>query len=103
MCTTHSFCAELLRERPVEARVDPAFQELSEDQAPRLFERVFRSWIDEKLADPPPGLRGALSRGMTYRDAEEGSPLDRIRDAGWNLAEWRDFPASWRREPFERE
>jgi ATP-dependent helicase/nuclease subunit A len=28
--TIHSFCAQLLRERPVEARVDPAFQELSE-------------------------------------------------------------------------
>ena len=101
--TIHSFCAELLRERPVEARVDPAFQELSEDEAPRVFERVFRRWIEEKLADPPPGLRRALSRAMTLRDAEEGSPLDRIRDAGWNLAEWRDFPATWRRETFERE
>ena len=85
--TIHSFCAELLRERPVEARVDPAFQELSEDEAPRVFERVFRRWIEEKLADPPPGLRRALSRTMTLRDAEEGSPLDRIRDAGWSLAE----------------
>src|SRR5947209_56205 len=28
--TIHSFCAQLLRERPVEARVDPAFEELSE-------------------------------------------------------------------------
>ena len=101
--TIHSFCAELLRERPVEARVDPAFQELSEDEAPRVFERVFRRWIEEKLADPPPGLRRALSRAMTHRDAEEGSPLDRIRDAGWSLAEWRDFPTPWRREAFERE
>src|SRR5262245_34406031 len=101
--TIHSFCAELLRERPVEARVDPAFQELSEDEAPRLFDRVFRRWIEEKLADPLPGLRRSLSRAMTHRDAEEGSPLDRIRDAGWCLAEWRDFPATWRREAFERE
>jgi ATP-dependent exoDNAse (exonuclease V) beta subunit len=101
--TIHSFCAELLRERPVEARVDPAFQELSEDEAPRVFDRAFRRWIEEKLADPPPGLRRALSRAITQRDAEEGSPLDRIRDAAWNLAEWRDFPASWRRNTFERE
>lgn len=101
--TIHSFCAELLRERPVEARVDPAFQELAEDEAPRLFERVFRSWIEEKLADPPPGLRRALSRSMTRRDTEEGSPLERIRDAGWSLAEWRDFAASWRREAFDRD
>ena len=87
----------------MEARVDPAFQELSEDEAPRVFDRVFRRWIEEKLADPPPGLRRALSRAMTRRDAEEGSPLDRIRDAGWSMAEWRDFPATWRREAFERE
>ena len=32
--TIHSFCAELLRERPVEARVDPAFRGLSEEAAP---------------------------------------------------------------------
>src|SRR5262249_22060898 len=29
--TIHSFCAELLRERPVEARVDPQFQVAPED------------------------------------------------------------------------
>ena len=28
--TIHSFCAQILRERPVEARVDPAFEELTE-------------------------------------------------------------------------
>src|SRR5436189_2438630 len=28
--TIHTFCADLLRERPVEARVDPAFRMLSE-------------------------------------------------------------------------
>jgi ATP-dependent helicase/nuclease subunit A len=28
--TIHSFCARILRERPVEAVVDPAFEELSE-------------------------------------------------------------------------
>ena len=31
--TIHSFCAQILRERPVEAVVDPAFEELSEQQA----------------------------------------------------------------------
>ena len=28
--TIHSFCAQILRERPVEARIDPAFQDLPE-------------------------------------------------------------------------
>src|ERR1041385_1867762 len=40
--TIHSFCAQLLRERPVEARVDPAFQELSDQERTRLYQRYFR-------------------------------------------------------------
>ena len=35
--TIHGFCAELLRERPVEARIDPAFQVLTETQAGQVF------------------------------------------------------------------
>jgi len=44
---THSFflCAQILRERPVEAVVDPAFEELSEQQSSRIYERAFRAWI----------------------------------------------------------
>lgn len=36
--TIHSFCGKLLRERPVEAGVDPAFQEL-DDEGDRLLRR----------------------------------------------------------------
>ena len=39
--TIHGFCAELLRERPVEAGVDPLFSVLTEPQAERLFEEAF--------------------------------------------------------------
>ena len=35
--TIHGFCADLLRERPVEARVDPLFTVLTEAQARRLY------------------------------------------------------------------
>ena len=52
--TIHSFCAQLLRERPVEARVDPAFQELSEQEAGRLYQRAFRTWLERRLAEPSP-------------------------------------------------
>ena len=34
--TIHGFCADVLRERPVEARVDPLFTVLTEGQAERL-------------------------------------------------------------------
>src|SRR5262249_34152588 len=30
-------------------------------------------------------------------------PTDRLRIAGWTLAQWRDFPAGWRRESFARQ
>ena len=39
--TIHGFCAELLRERPVEARIDPAFEVLTETQSDRLFDEAF--------------------------------------------------------------
>ena len=42
--TIHSFCARLLRERPVEAGVDPAFTEMDEDDDERL-RRV--SWEEQ--------------------------------------------------------
>src|SRR5205085_11824128 len=46
--TIHGFCADLLRERPVEARVDPLFRVLTEGQSERLFRseerRVGKEW-----------------------------------------------------------
>ena len=99
--TIHSFCADLLRERPVEAGIDPDFRELSEDEAPALFNRAFRAWVPEKLNQETSGLQRALSR---ERDGFGLlSPLERVRSAGWQLVEWRDFPKAWRRQPFDRE
>ena len=62
--TIHGFCAELLRERPVEARVDPLFAVLTEGKSERLFAEAFESWIQEQLADPPEGIRRALRRSV---------------------------------------
>ena len=94
--TIHGFCAELLRERPVEATVDPLFTVLTEPQADRLYARAFRAWLQEALEDSPEGLRRALRRtsapsyGGTAASLSEG-PIDRLRSAGRTLAEWRDF------------
>jgi len=51
--TIHGFCAELLRERPVEAGVDPLFTVLTEAQARRLYEEAFGAWFQEILEDAP--------------------------------------------------
>ena len=100
--TIHSFCAQILRERPVEARIDPAFEEISEQEAERLYERAFRGWIQEALNAPSPGLRRALLR-LAWRDPfDASSPMEQIQVSGWRLIEWRDFPAPWRRVMFDR-
>src|SRR6185436_1489774 len=104
--TIHGFCAELLRERPVEARVDPLFSVLTESQAERLFEQAFSGWIQKQLRNPPEGVRRALRRsvwqgyGATTR---EDTPIDRLRRAAWDLAQWRDFDAPWTRPEFDRQ
>jgi ATP-dependent exoDNAse (exonuclease V) beta subunit len=98
--TIHGFCAELLRERPVEARIDPLFEVLTEPSASRLFDDAFGRWLQEQLADPPPGVRRALRR--TAFGGDDG-PIDRLRNAAWELTGWRDFTGDWTRNPFERE
>ena len=101
--TIHSFCAEILRERPVEARVDPAFSEVADDEAPRIYRQAFERFVQARLEEMTPGFRRALARLAQGGLPGEGSAIDRLRKAGWDLAEWRDFPAHWQRRPFDRE
>jgi ATP-dependent helicase/nuclease subunit A len=70
--TTHAFCARLLRERPVEAGVDPEFQELEEVEARALTVDFFHNYVeraaaagDERLA----ALREAGLSRIQLRDA----------------------------------
>ena len=101
--TIHSLCADILRERPVEAGVDPGFGELAEDEAPRLFARSFGRWIEEQLEAMRPGLRRELARLVVGRWSPNQSALDRLREAAWRLVDWRDFDAGWQRPDFDRE
>ena len=101
--TIHGFCADLLRERPVEAGIDPGFEVLVD--AEPVFGQAFDVWLQAALAEPPEGLRRALSRrsagGFGGPGATEG-PTERLLQAAWSLAEWRDFQTPWRREHFDR-
>jgi ATP-dependent helicase/nuclease subunit A len=103
--TIHGFCADLLRERPVEAGIDPLFEVLTEPRAERIFNRAFRTWLHEQLERPPEGVRRALRRSVWSRDGRDNDdgPIERIRSAARELAEWRDFDGVWRRDPFDRD
>ena len=57
--TIHAFAARLLRERPVEAGVDPAFTQLDPVGSELLRERLWRDWLSALLDDDGVGARGA--------------------------------------------
>ena len=83
--------------------VDPAFQELSQPEAERLYQRAFRGWIQQKLGESAPGLRRAFAR-MAWQETVIGerSPMEQLQETGRKLVEWRDFPAAWRTAEFDR-
>ncbi len=81
--TIHSFCATLLRERPVEFGVDPAFRELDEEEERRLREQAWQENIADLIAVSDPlvdqidelgidrkDLKSCFDRFISYRDVE---------------------------------
>ena len=94
--TIHSFCADLLRERPVEAGVDPALDVLSDEQERELVARAFTSFFQHVLASPPEGVRRVLRR-------KGSAPREQLLSACRDLVGRRDHDAPLRREPFDRD
>jgi ATP-dependent helicase/nuclease subunit A len=97
--TIHGFCGDLLRERPVEAGIDPSFTVLADDESQSLAERALSEVLGAALAAPGEGLRRLLRRTSRGQD----TPRDRLRTAVRQLIEYRDHDAPWGREPFDRE
>jgi ATP-dependent helicase/nuclease subunit A len=96
--TIHAFCGDLLRERPIEAGIDPAFTMLDGDDAKALADQAFDRWLERILADPPDGPRRILRRRSGL-----DPPQELLRTALHELREHRDFPHPWRRDPFDRD
>ena len=100
--TIHGFCADLLRERPVEAGVDPLFEVAAEDDKDRLVDAAFDTFFQQALMAPPPGVGRVLRRKVNRRDAI--GPRDELRRAMLTLLENRDYDAPWTKpQAFERE
>jgi ATP-dependent exoDNAse (exonuclease V) beta subunit len=94
--TIHSFCTDLLRERPMEAGVDPQFEAMDEGAAEQLYRQAFRAWLERVLEAPPEGVRRSLRR------PSEDGPTERLQSAGWTLVQWRDFESDWERPQYDR-
>jgi len=113
--TIHSFCADLLREHPVEAGIDPLFEVAPEDMTSPIFEFAFERWFEQQLANPGEGVRRILrrlprrefggKRTATLASRPPGTgPKPMLRRAVLDLVKERDFTAKWRAfEGFDRD
>ncbi len=92
MGTIHAFCARLLRERPLEAGLDPAFGELTAQQSLGLATRWWNVWLERLAADGDPVL-DALD--------ELGIRPDQLQHTFAQLTEYSDvdFPAPTEARP----
>jgi ATP-dependent exoDNAse (exonuclease V) beta subunit len=68
--TVHAFCAALLRERPVEARVDPDFTVLDEFATHLLRQKIWREWLAQEMDRSPAVLKQALRSEVTLAHLE---------------------------------
>jgi len=73
--TIHAFAADLLRERPVEAGVDPGFEVADAIRDSLLFDETWGRWLREQLARPDGPLRAAFLAGLS---AEQLRPFARF-------------------------
>jgi ATP-dependent exoDNAse (exonuclease V) beta subunit len=95
--TIHAFCNDLLAERPVEAIVDTDFRLMDEAASDLMFRDVFTRWFQRELENTSEGLRRVLRR------QGQGSIMEQLFAGARELAEWREYLAPWRRDPFDRE
>lgn len=81
--TIHSFCARLLRERPVEAGIDPGFVELDEAVDAQLRQRAWREHVATLITTNAPILLELERMGLkvtssTRREHTITSELDEL-------------------------
>jgi ATP-dependent helicase/nuclease subunit A len=69
--TIHAFCAHLLRERPIEARVDPGFDELLEFEASRMRRRFWATYLERAIARDDPAIEALDRIGLKIHRLED--------------------------------
>ncbi len=81
--TIHAFCAQLLRERPVEANLDPSFGELDDSQDSLLRAQAWREYVAHLISTDAPLLPELAKVGLkisaaTRRDYGLASDLEEV-------------------------
>lgn len=79
--TIHAFCTSILKERPVEAGIDPNFGVADELMASLISQETWDEWIARKMDGENRILRRALSVGIT---------LDHMHELAMTISENRD-------------
>jgi ATP-dependent helicase/nuclease subunit A len=69
--TIHSFAASILRERPVEAGVDPDFSVLDEIGNRLLLDELWEQWLTLRMENGARGIREALNSGVKLEQMQE--------------------------------
>jgi len=78
--TFHAFAVSLLKERPIEAGLDPHFTALDELRSELFFREVWDAWINRALMERTPVLETALRNGFRLDGLKE---LARILRLNW--------------------
>jgi len=65
--TIHGFCAALLRERPVEARIDPGFEVADAERQRLVFEEAFSEFLSTLFEEESAALEEAFTAGLRLR------------------------------------
>jgi len=73
--TIHSFAGALLRERPVEARIDPLFEVVDGLAGSLSFDAAYEDFQDRLLSERSPELDRALRRGLGLAEIREACEL----------------------------
>ncbi|MGH9398916.1 MAG: UvrD-helicase domain-containing protein, partial [Thermoanaerobaculia bacterium] len=73
--TIHAFCQTLLKDRPIDAGVDPGFIPIDEIASRAIAVRVWHDWWRREVADAPKGpITEALRQGTSLGRPEEDYP-----------------------------
>jgi len=84
--TIHAFCTAILKERPVEAGVDPNFGVADELMASLISQDTWDEWLARKMDKNDPVLRRALTLGIP-----PDKMLDDMHELAMTISENRDI------------